>query len=221
MRRAGVRGHGHTLGSERTVPLTAPNRLPLFPLASVLFPGGTIKLRIFERRYLDMIRDCARDSTCFGVCLILNASEPGAPAVPSAIGTRARIIDFYTLPDGLLGITACGEQRFHVDRITVRDSGLIVGDVRWLPDDTGEPVPAQHGLIATMLDNLLRQFDELPDDARLLDDAAWVGWRLSEMLPLDPCDRQFLLQMEDAVDRLDQLAQWLPRLGMGKGVDQD
>lgn len=198
--------------------LTPRNRLPLFPLGSVLFPGGTIKLRIFEQRYLDMIRDCARDASCFGVCLVLNSDDAGAPAVPSAIGTRARITDFYTLPDGLLGITAQGEQRFHVDRIAVRDNGLIVGDVRWL-GEVAEPVPPQHGLMATMLENLLRQFDELPPDARMLDDAAWVGWRLAEMLPLDPRDRQFLLQMDDAVDRLDQLAQWLPQLGVG--VDPD
>lgn len=196
-----------------------PHRLPLFPLGSVLFPGGAIKLRVFERRYLDMIRDCARDSTCFGVCLILNSPADGAPSVPSAIGTRARITDFYTLPDGLLGITAQGEERFHVDRISVRDNGLIVGDVRRLPDNAPEPVPPEHGLIATMLENLLRQFNELPDDARQLDDAAWVAWRLAEMLPLAPCDRQFLLQMDDALERLDQLAQWLPRLGVG--VDPD
>jgi len=192
-----------------------PNRLPLFPLGSVLFPEGMIQLRVFERRYLDMVRDCARDASCFGVCLILDASEAGAPAVPSAIGTRARITDFYTLPDGLLGITAQGEERFHVDRISVRDNGLIVGDVRWLPDNAPEVVPPEHGLIATMLENLLRQFNELPDDARKLDDAGWVVWRLAEMLPLDPGERQFLLQMDDAIDRLDQLARWLPRLGVG------
>ncbi len=200
---------------EADMPATHSNRLPLFPLNAVLFPGGSIKLRVFERRYLDMVRDCARDSTCFGVCLILNASDAGAPSIPSAIGTRARITDFYTLPDGLLGITARGEARFHVDRITVRDNGLIIGHVRSLPDDALERVPPEHGLVATMLENLLRQFNELPDDARQLDDAGWVAWRLAEMLPLDPCDRQFLLQIDDAVKRLDQLVQWLPRLGVG------
>lgn len=190
-------------------------RLPLFPLDSVLFPGGTLKLRIFERRYLDMVRDCARDNVCFGICLILRGAEADAPAVPAALGTTAHIVDFETRSDGLLGITVRGGERFHVDRISVRDTGLIIGDVRWREDDTAGHVPAQHGLLATMLENLLRQFGELPDDARLLDDAGWVAWRLGEILPLAPDDRQFLLQLDDPVRRLDQLANWLPRLQRG------
>ena len=189
-----------------------PNRLPLFPLGSVLFPGGELRLRIFERRYLDMVRDCARDHCGFGICLILKGSEIGAPATPAAIGTQARITDFYTMPDGLLGISVRGDRRFHVERITVRDSGLIVGDVQWFDEERPQSMPAQHGLLAALLENLLTQFGDLPDDARCLDDAAWVGWRLSEILPLDPNDRQFLLQIDDPIQRLDQLAEWLPRL---------
>lgn len=188
------------------------NRLPLFPLASVLFPGGELRLRIFERRYLDMIRDCARADAGFGVSLILKGANEGEPATPAAIGTRARITDFYTMPDGLLGISVRGDRRFHVERIAVRDSGLIIGDVHWLGDEPSRRVPAQHGLLATLLEDLLGKFGDLPDDARCLDDAAWVGWRLSELLPLEASDRQFLLQIEDPVQRLDRLAAWLPRL---------
>lgn len=187
-------------------------RLPLFPLGAVLFPGGPLRLRIFERRYLDMVRDCARDASAFGVCLILQGREAGAPATPAAVGTSARITDFYTLPDGLLGISARGETRFHVERIHVRDSGLIVGEVSWLGEGAPQPVPPEHGLLASLLENLLGHFGELPDDAAHLDDAAWVGYRLSEILPLEPSDRQFLLQLDDAGDRLDRLAEWLPRL---------
>lgn len=188
-----------------------PRRLPLFPLDTVLFPDGTLRLRIFERRYLEMVRDCARDSACFGVCLILSGTE-GGPSIPAALGTSAHIVDFETGEDGLLGITVRGGERFHVDRISVRDTGLIVGDVQWRDDSAVAPVPAQHGLLATVLERLLRQFGELPDDARLLDDAAWVGWRLAEILPLAPADRQVLLQTDDPVERLDRLAQWLPRI---------
>ena len=88
--------------------------LPLFPLSAVLFPGGPLALRIFEQRYLDLVRDCARRSSGFGVCLILQGREAGEPAVPAAVGTVARITDFYTLPDGLLGISAEGGERFQV-----------------------------------------------------------------------------------------------------------
>lgn len=187
-------------------------RLPLFPLDAVLFPGGPLKLRIFERRYLDMVRDCARGGAGFGVCLILSGREAGAPAVPAAIGTRARITDFYTLPDGLLGISAQGFDRFHVERTHVRDNGLVIGDVRYLAEPPSPPVPAEHGLLATLLSNLLQHFGELPDDAALLDDSAWVGWRLAEILPLPAVDRQCLLQIGDPCERLDRLAEWLPRL---------
>lgn len=194
-------------------------RLPLFPLATVLFPGGALQLRIFERRYLDLVRDCARDGTPFGVCLILAGREAGEAAVPAAIGTSARITDFFTREDGLLGISAVGERRFHVDSVQARDSGLLVGQVRWLdPDGGGGPVSAQHGLLATVLRDLLERFDDLPDDAGLLDDAAWVAWRLAEILPLAPADRQILLQLDEPGERLDRLAQWLPQI-RGEGGD--
>jgi Lon protease-like protein len=194
-------------------------RLPLFPLRAVLFPGGPIRLRIFERRYLDMIRDCARDGSGFGVCLILEGAQAGAPARPAAVGTEARIEDFDSTPEGLLGITARGGRRFHVERTHVRDSGLVVGQVRWLPEAPAQPVPAEHGLLAALLGNLLGHFGELPDDAVLLDEAGWVSWRLAEILPLQQVDRQVLLGIDDGCDRLERLAQWLPRL-QGEAPDR-
>jgi len=90
--------------------------IPLFPLNTVLFPGGPLSLRIFEPRYLDLVRDCTRNGSGFGVCLILQGREAGEPAVPAAVGTFARIVDFYTLSDGLLGIRAEGGERFRVER---------------------------------------------------------------------------------------------------------
>jgi len=90
--------------------------IPLFPLNTVLFPGGLLSLRVFERRYLDLVRDCARNGGGFGVCLILQGREVGEAAVPAAIGTLAHIVDFYTQPDGLLGICVNGGRRFHVGR---------------------------------------------------------------------------------------------------------
>src|SRR5262249_28333950 len=116
-------------------PRVASNDIPLFPLNTVLFPGGPLSLRVFERRYLDLVRDCARNDSGFGVCLILHGREVGEPAVPAAVGTLARIVDFYTLPDGLLGIRASGGERFHVDRTRVRDNGLAHGQVEFWPDE--------------------------------------------------------------------------------------
>ena len=141
-----------------------PTELPLFPLSTVLLPGGRLDLRIFERRYLDMVRDCSRGGGVFGVCLIVRGREAGEAAVPAAFGTIARIIDFSTLPDGLLGITVRGEGRFHVARNRVRDNGLIIGQVECLAADPVLPVPPEYALLATILERLAEQVgDRLGD----------------------------------------------------------
>ncbi len=187
--------------------------LPIFPLQAVLFPGGAMSLRIFESRYLDMVRDCARDSTGFGVCLILEGREVGEPALPAAVGTVARIIDFCTLPDGLLGISAEGGERFQVATTHVRDNGLVHGEVRFWPAEPVVEVPAEHGLLATILERLLDQIGGAAarvERARL-DDASWVGFRLAELLPLAQPEKQQLLQITDPMRRLVQLQHYLPR----------
>jgi len=190
-----------------------PTELPLFPLATVLLPGGRLDLRIFERRYLDMVRDCSRSGGVFGVCLIVRGREAGEPAIPAAYGTIARIVDFSTLPDGLLGITARGEGRFHVARNRVRDNGLIIGHVEHLAPDPVLPVPPEYSLLATILERIAQQVGgELGGAAKeRFDDAAWVAWQLADVLPLEQEERQQLLQDPDAVHRLDLLSHWLPR----------
>lgn len=191
----------------------AETALPLFPLRTVLFPAGRLQLRVFERRYLDLVRDCARDGSVFGVCHILDGAEAGAPATPAAIGTTARIINFDTLPDGLLGITVEGEERFHVDAVRVRDNGLIVASVQWLPVAPPRFVPAEYGLLSRLLESLLDHDADLPHGARRLDDADWVAYRLAERLPMAGHERQALLQLDDAVDRLNRLLTWLSSPG--------
>jgi Lon protease-like protein len=191
--------------------------LPLFPLSAVLFPGGCLSLRIFEPRYLDLIRDCSRSGDGFGVCLILDGSEAGEPALPAAVGTLARITDFYTLPDGLLGISAQGGERFQVATTRVRDNGLVRGEVRFWPDEPVVSVPPEYGLLATILERLLEQVggDVAKVERARFDDAGWVGFRLAEALPLAPAEKQHLLQMTDPLQRLAQLAHYLPRFQSG------
>lgn len=187
--------------------------LPLFPLSSVLMPGGLLDLRIFEARYLDLVRDCTRHDKGFGVCLILEGSEVGAPATPAAIGTLARICDFDHLADGLLGISVRGHERFHVLRTRVRDSGLIHAEVEWMTEPAPLALPAEFGLLATILERFHeRAGGEHAKAARdRYDDAAWVGYRMAEALPLDMPTRQQLLQMDDPLDRLAELMHLLPR----------
>lgn len=191
--------------------------IPLFPLSAVLFPGGQVNLRIFESRYLDLVRDCARSESGFGVCLILDGSEAGDPALPAAVGTLARITDFCTLPDGLLGISAHGNERFQVVSTRVRDNGLVHGEVRFWPHEPVLPVPPEHGLLATILERLLEQIGGAfaKADRACLDDAAWVGFRLAELLPLAQAEKQQLLQITDPLQRLIQLQHWLPRFQRG------
>ena len=187
--------------------------IPLFPLSTVLFPGGPLGLRIFEQRYLQMVRDCTRDQSCFGICLILEGSETGAPALPAAVGTLARITDFHSQPDGLLGINVEGGARFRVLRTRVRDNGLVRGEVNCWPDEPVLPVPPEHGLLADILERLVEQAGGWWRDAprERYDDASWVGFRLAEFLPLRPAERQRLLELTDPLERLRVLRDALPR----------
>ena len=108
-------------------------QLPLFPLNTVLFPGGPLELRIFEARYVDMVRRCLKEGSPFGVVLILAGAEAGAVTEVADIGTSARLVDFDTLPDGLLGVTTVGERRFRVQRRWQQPDGLHLGEVEYLP----------------------------------------------------------------------------------------
>ncbi|HEX7914503.1 LON peptidase substrate-binding domain-containing protein [Rudaea sp.] len=187
--------------------------IPLFPLNTVLFPGGEVGLRIFEPRYLDMVRDCARTNSPFGVCLILDGAEVGEPATPAAVGTLARIVDFSTTPDGLLGIRAQGTQRFRLARSRVRDNGLAHGEVDPWADEARVEVPVEFHLLATILERLLEKIGGTHANAPRanFDDASWVGFRLAELLPLENRERQMLLQTADPLERLTQLMHALPR----------
>jgi len=185
--------------------------LALFPLHTVLLPGAALGLRVFEPRYLDLVRDCGRSGEGFGVCLILEGNETGTPATPAAFGTQARIEDFGSSETGLLTLRVRGARRFHVRRTRVRDNGLVVAQVDWCDADPDDPLRPEHGLLATLLQGLLAQIggEHASPPSALLDDAAWVGWRLAELLPLADAQRQSLLQEDDPHARLEHLLAWI------------
>jgi Lon protease-like protein len=191
----------------------APDELGLFPLGTVLFPGGSLSLRIFEPRYVALIRDCAAAGQPFGVLLIARGHEAGVPAEPHPVGTLASIVDFTTLPDGLLGIRCVGGRRFRLLQRRVREDGLALGRIALLSEDPAIVVPPEHGLLATLLRRASERVEDLLPGARHadFDDAAWVAWRLGEILPLEPLERQQLLETDDPAERLALLARWLPR----------
>jgi len=191
--------------------MTPATSLPLFPLHTVLLPGAALGLRVFERRYLDLVRDCGRNGQSFGICLILEGHEAGAPATPAAFGTEAVIEDFDIDEDGLLALKLRGARRFHVQRTRVRDNGLVMADVDWRAADPDDELRPEHGLMATLLQTLLEQIGDatLAVTPAQMDQAAWVGWRLAELLPLSASQRLGVLQLDDPHARLDRLLSFI------------
>jgi Lon protease-like protein len=196
----------------------AMKTIPLFPLNIVLFPGGPLPLRIFETRYVDMVRRCMREGEGFGVALIREGKEAG-PAETCDVGTLAKIVDFDQLPDGLLGLRCIGERRFKILARRRQADGLNVGDVEWLAPEPELIVPERHARLAQLLGGVLPQLGEAYADIPLrLDDAAWVGHRLAEILPMDLADKQFCLELDDPLRRLDVLGP-LIEIASDQGAD--
>jgi Lon protease-like protein len=185
--------------------MPAPASIALFPLNIVLFPGGPLPLRIFETRYVDMVRSCMRGDQRFGVVLIREGSETG-PAETVQVGTMARIIDFHQLSDGFLGLSCIGEERFRILTRSRQADGLNLAQVEWLPAEPKVAVPERHARLAELLRTVLPQLGEVYAGMPMhLDDAAWVGHRLAEILSMPPADKQFCLELNDPIERLDVL----------------
>jgi Lon protease-like protein len=185
-------------------PVSTRQEIPLFPLGTVLFPGGPLPLRIFEARYIDLVRRCMRENSGFGVVLLQDGPEAGeGPTLTSDVGTYARIVDFSGQPDGLLGIEARGERRFRImSRSRARD-GLNMAEVEWLPDEVQAPVPEEFSDLGPVLDYVLDQVgDPYVSLERRLDDAGWIAGRLAEILPLQPAQKQHCLELDDPIERL-------------------
>lgn len=184
----------------------AAEDIPLFPLGTVLFPGGPLPLRIFEPRYVDMVRSCLRGNAPFGVLLIRAGSEVGAGATTADVGTLARIVDFNPLPEGLLGIVCQGGTRFRLLDRWVQPDGLNRGCVEVLPSPPPQRLPESYRHLAELLRKVLPELGSLyATIPRELDDADWVACRLAEILPLDQSEKQQLLELDDPVARLAQL----------------
>jgi hypothetical protein len=175
--------------------------LPLFPLSGVLLPFGRIPLKIFEPRYLDLVRDSMRSSTPFGVVWIRRGAEvvQRGRASPDLgdYGTCARIVDWDQLPNGLLGITIEAEERFELYETSIRSNGLIVGQVELKPAITPAPMS---DVWASLLD-VLRSLETHPHVERMnlrvdYNDAWQVAYTLVQLLPLDEALKYELLGIE-------------------------
>jgi Lon protease-like protein len=199
--------------------------LPLFPLGTVLFPGGVLPMRVFEVRYLDMIGKCHKTGAPFGVVSLTQGTEvqkPGASEAFASVGTLATIGDYETPRPGLLTIRAGGTQRF---RITSRDRlkhGLWIADVERLPDDMKVAVPEDLKLAAVALRQLIHSLElksggkeQLPlQPPWHLDDCGWVANRWCELLPLPLVLKQRLLELDNPLVRLELVSDFLAKTGI-------
>lgn len=176
--------------------------IPLFPLRTVLFPGGPLPLRIFESRYIDMISHCMKTDSSFGVLLIKEGQEDG-PATTHEIGTLASITDWYQGSDGLLGVTAVGGDRFRLLSAKRQADGLNIGTVEVIPAEPDTALPEGYAslqkILESVLDDLGRLYESLE---RRFDDAVWVTYRLTEILPIDLEEKQRFLESNDTLERL-------------------
>jgi Lon protease-like protein len=190
----------------------------LFPLNTVLFPGGLLPLRVFEQRYLEMAKDCLRASTPFGVCLIREGAEVGAPATHEDIGCLAHIKHWDMQQLGLLQLIAQGGQRFRVLARRIRADGLILADIALLADDADAPIPGKFAACRQLLERIVAEHGErLFAPPFLLDSSAWVSARLAEVLPLPAAARQRLLELDDALQRLEILQRLLAESALAPG----
>lgn len=176
--------------------------VPVFPLATVLFPGALLPLRIFETRYMDMAKECLKKDRPFGVCLIKEGVEVGTPAVPEPVGCLARIGECDMEELGILKVKAEGLERFRLVDTDTTAQGLIVGSIERLGPESMGDVPAL-AACSELLGKMIAGIGE----ARFMqpyrfDDASWVSFRLAEILPLRNDVKQKLLELRDASVRL-------------------
>ncbi len=177
--------------------------VPLFPLNTVLFPDGVLPLRIFEPRYLDMVKRCMRDAGEFGVVLLREGREAGSAATFFDVGTLAQVVDFDQLPDKLLGITTRGTRRFRCLEREVQNDGLNVARVALLPPEPAVKLPKHFERYAKLLEQALPQMGDFFKYLKpRYDDATWVSGRLTEVLPIPLNEKQCLLELDDPIERL-------------------
>lgn len=181
--------------------------MPLFPISTLVMPGGYLPLRIFERRYLDMITDCFRRQCGFGICMIRDGEEVGAPAVPYNCGTEVQITDFDYGADNLLHIEVRGQCEFDLCSYEVNPDGLLVGSVYRVAPPTAQVLDSQFDTLADKLRVILdRVADYIDYPDKNYNDAHWVCNRLLELLPISADGKYELLQLSTTQARLTALA---------------
>lgn len=187
--------------------------VPLFPLNTVLFPGGVLPLRIFEPRYLDMVSDCLKSDKGIGVVLIKDGAETGQAAETYDTGTLSSISYWHKRADGILGVTLKGTQRFKILSTTVQKNQLVLAEVELLPELASTELPAGYEHLVLLLQQIISQLEPpFTTMEKKYDCAEWVGARLVELLPLQLQDKQALLSVNDCLERFSKIEGLLSKM---------
>ena len=200
--------------------------LPLFPLQAVLFPGGILALRVFEVRYLDMVRKCQQAGAPFGVVCLHSGDEVRRAGAPQeqfhGVGTLASIEQLSSPQPGLLTLLGRGGQRFRIVRSHLLPHGLWIADVELLADDQHVPIPQHLAATSRSLSQVLASLRErtpgspvaITPTAAQLDDCGWVANRWCELLPVPLELKQRLMQLDTPLVRLELVGDVLERTGI-------
>ncbi|MDB5838625.1 MAG: ATP-dependent protease [Herminiimonas sp.] len=195
--------------------------LPLFPLNTVLFPGGILPLRVFEARYVDMVRECMKHDSPFGIVRIKSGQEVGPAAEPDAIGCVANIVHWDMQDLGVLLLRVEGGARFRIIETRVLPSQRLEARVAMIAPDAAHPVSS---MLVSCAKALKAVIDDINASGRLeqgdafsspfplathFNDTAWVANRWCEILPIPLTARQKLLELDDAFSRLSIVHQYL------------
>jgi len=194
-----------------------PSDIPIFPLSTVLFPGGVLPLRVFEARYMDMVRDCMQREAPFGVCLITRGGEVGEAAEHEPAGCLAHIRGWDMEQLGVLQLRTVGGGRFRIVDRRVGRNGLIRASADPLPEDPRVAVPDEMADCVMLLRRIVDDLREREPDAerRMIaepcdfESAAWVGNRLCEFLPIAPAAKHKLMLLDEPLSRLSVVQHWL------------
>jgi Lon protease-like protein len=181
--------------------------IPLFPLSAHLMPEGRMSLRIFEPRYMRMVKEACAAGTGFGICMVNSQGDKDKNEHIYPIGTFAKVIDFDLLDDGFLGVTVEGHKCFHITSVSTESDELRIGECQWLDE---WPAQSTEQSIAPIDERLMEIFDKYPELQSLyqktkFNDPIWVIYRWLELLPVNAEQKQQLLQQKDCVKALDFL----------------
>jgi len=185
---------------------------PLFPLQRPVFPGIALPMRIFEQRYLRLVRESLAADRGFGVVPIVAGREVGATPAIAGWGTWVRIVDWSTLPNGLLGIEIRGERRLQVGATRIEADGLMLGEISLAEEEAALPLADEHADLVALLGELARHLGvaERYLDAEL--DGSQLAWRLGDLMPVSMADKIALLEQDDPGQRLALVRRWVWRM---------